>query len=211
MEPKILKALIVLGVPGVALGVFFLLLRGFNFRFSEINATWAPIIAIIFVVGVVVTIIFALHRFAPATPQAQDDGLQRKKMERVETRREAWLQEALNHAEEVLRHIEGARATAIQEVGLMEPDRVQIAILEALSPEYSPDKLKVVEALNDDALKSVLANVQEAFRAVRIAQMDLAHGVPPQSEDYEPTYVVQWYATQLTNFESVARRLLGGT
>ena len=62
--------------------------------------------------------------------------------------------------------------------------------------------------MHDDALKVALANVHEAFRAVRIAQMDLAHGVPPDSEEYEPTYVVQWYETQLMNFDSVARRLL---
>ena len=43
-------------------------------------------------------------------------------MERVEIRKEDWLQEALNHAEEVLRHINAARAAAIQEVGLMEPE-----------------------------------------------------------------------------------------
>jgi hypothetical protein len=148
---------------------------------------------------------------SPPATQAQDDGLQRKKMERAESRKEEWLQEALNHAEEVLRHINAARAAAIQEIGLIEPDRVQIAILEALTPEYSPDKLKVVEALDDDVLKGAFANVQEAFRAVRIAQMDLAHGAPAYSEEYEPTYVVQWYTTQLTNFASVARRFLSGT
>lgn len=91
----------------------------------------------------------------------------------------------------------------------MEPDRIDLAILEALTPEYSPAKLEdSVKALDDDALKEALANVKEAFMAVRMAQMDLAHGAAPASEEYEPIYVVQWYHTQLTNFASVARRLL---
>ena len=90
----------------------------------------------------------------------------------------------------------------------MEPDRIHLAILEALTPEYSPAKLEVVEALDDDALKEALANVKEAFMAVRVAQMNLAHGAAPASAEYEPMYVVQWYTTQLTNFASVARRLL---
>lgn len=207
MEPRILKALIVLGVPGVALGVFYLL-RSFNFRFSEIQPTWAAIIAVIFLVIVGATTIFALHRFAPAATPAQDHSLQHKKMERIETRKEDWLQEAWNHTEKVLRHIEATRAAAIQEGGLMEPDRIDLAILEALTPEYSPAKLEVVEALDDDALKEAFANVKEAFMAVRVAQMDLAYGAAPASEEYEPMYVVQCYTTQLTNFASVARRLL---
>jgi hypothetical protein len=208
MESRILKPLIVLGVPGVALGVLYLLLRSFNFRFSEIPPTWAALIAVIFLVIVGATTIFALHRFAPAATPAQDHSLQHKKMERVETRKENWLMEALNHAENVLRHINATRAAAIQEGSLMKPDRIYLAILEALTSEYSPDKLEVVEPLDDDGLKKALANVKEAFMAVRVAQMDLVHGTAPASEEYEPMYVVQWYTTQLTNFASLARSLL---
>ncbi len=49
MEMKFIRPLIALGVPGVALGVFYLLLRSFNFRFSEIDGTWSAAIAVIFI------------------------------------------------------------------------------------------------------------------------------------------------------------------
>ena len=210
MEARILRPLIVLGVPGVALGVFYLLLSSFHFSFGEIAPTWAAIIAIIFLVIVGGTTAFALHRFAPAATRT-DDSPDRKRIDRVESRKEDWLQEALNHAEDVLRRIDAARASAIEAGGLMQPDQIQVAILEALTPEYSPDRLKVVEALNNDALRESLANVQEAFRAIRFAQMDLAHRAAPASEEHEPTYAVQWYTTQLQNFASIARRLLAGS
>jgi len=209
MEAKILKSLAVLGVPGVALGLFYLLFRTFNFRFGVIGPTGAAIIAVIFVVTVGGVVVFALHRYAPAATPPQDHSLQHGKMERIETRKENWIQEACDHAENVIRHIDATRATAVEEGLLMEPDRIDLAILEALTPEYSPAKLEdSVKALDDDALKEALANVKEAFMAVRMAQMDLAHGAAPASEEYEPIYVVQWYHTQLTNFASVARRLL---
>ena len=66
---KIFKALVVLGVPGVALGVFYLLLRGFGFQFETIDATWAAIIAIIFLIVVGGVTLFALHRFAPTASE----------------------------------------------------------------------------------------------------------------------------------------------
>jgi hypothetical protein len=147
----------------------------------------------------------AFLAFLPIWPDRQPT---LHKRERIETRQENWVQDALNHAEKVLRHIDDTRSASIQEGGLMKPDQIDLAILEALTPEYSPARLEVVEALDDVSLKEALANVQEAFRAVRIAQMDLANGAAPASEEYEPMYVVQWYTTQLTNFRSVARRLL---
>ena len=90
----------------------------------------------------------------------------------------------------------------------MEPDRIHRAILKALTPEYSPAKLEVVEALDDNGLKEALANVNEAFAAVRKAQMNLAYRSAPASEEDEPMFVLQWYETQLTNFKDDARRLL---
>ncbi len=69
MESKILRVLVTLGVPGVALGIFYLLLRGFGFQFATINPTWAAIIAIIFLVIVGGVTLFALHRFAPTAPK----------------------------------------------------------------------------------------------------------------------------------------------
>jgi len=65
VESKLLKSLVVLGVPGVALGIFYLLLKRLNFNFDTISSTWAASIAILFllVVGWVTT--YAIHRFAP--------------------------------------------------------------------------------------------------------------------------------------------------
>jgi hypothetical protein len=164
----------VLGVPGVALGVFYLLLSRFDFAFGEIDPTWAAIIAIIFLVIVGGTVTFALHRFAPAATRTEDSP-DRKRIDRAESRKEVWLQDAMDHAEDVLRRIAAARASAIEAGGLIQPDEIQVAILRALSPEYSPDKLKVVEALNNDELRAALANVEDAFRAIRIGRMDLVH------------------------------------
>lgn len=48
MDIEIIDSLIFLGVPGVSLGIFYLLLREFGFKFDTINSTWAAIIAIIF-------------------------------------------------------------------------------------------------------------------------------------------------------------------
>ena len=67
MEPKLLKVLTVLGVPGVALGVFYLLLRMFDFRFSAIDPTWSAVTAIVFLLVVAAVTAFALHRWSPKT------------------------------------------------------------------------------------------------------------------------------------------------
>jgi len=117
-------------VPGVALGVFYLLLRSFNFRFSEIEPTWAAIIAVIFLVIVGAITIFALHRFAPAATPAQDHSLQHKKTERIETRKENWLQEAWDHAENVLRHID---ATSSPWQNSLSPRFVRASPLESVA------------------------------------------------------------------------------
>jgi hypothetical protein len=65
MESRILRTLVTIGVPGVALGVFYLLLRGFGFKFSEITPTWAAIIAVIFLLIVGGITFYALYRWAP--------------------------------------------------------------------------------------------------------------------------------------------------
>ena len=92
----------------------------------------------------------------------------------------------------------------------MHPEKIDKAILMALTSEYTPDKLRVVDNLQFDELKKCLDRVEEAFRAVRTAQMDLEYGAQPSSAEYEPAYVVQWYTTQLRNFEAAARRILAG-
>ena len=67
MESRILKVLTVLGVPGVAIGVFYLLLRIFSFEFSAIDPTWSALIAIVFLLVVGGVTAFALHRWSPTT------------------------------------------------------------------------------------------------------------------------------------------------
>jgi hypothetical protein len=69
MESRILKIFVLLGVPGVALGVFYLLLKQFGFEFSKIGSTASAFIAIIFLLIVGGITFFALHRWAPATVQ----------------------------------------------------------------------------------------------------------------------------------------------
>ena len=64
MENKLIKSLIVVGVPGVALGVFYLLLKSLNFEFSKIDPTWSAIIVVIFLLVVGGVTVFALHRWS---------------------------------------------------------------------------------------------------------------------------------------------------
>lgn len=65
METKVIRSLVVLGVPGVALGIFFLLLRTFNFQFSQISNGWSAAIAILFLVIVGGVTFYTVHRWAP--------------------------------------------------------------------------------------------------------------------------------------------------
>lgn len=72
METKIIKSLIVLGVPGVLLGIFFLLFREFEFEFDTISSTWAAIIAIIFLVVVGLITFYGLQQWSPHRNDSDD-------------------------------------------------------------------------------------------------------------------------------------------
>lgn len=65
MDTKIFRVLVGLGVPGVALGIFYMLLKAFNFKFSEISPSYSALIAITFLIVVGSVTIFALHRWSP--------------------------------------------------------------------------------------------------------------------------------------------------
>jgi hypothetical protein len=65
MERSVIKVLVGLGVPGVALGIFYLLLKSLSFEFSSIDPTWSAIIVILFLVVVAGVTLFALHRWSP--------------------------------------------------------------------------------------------------------------------------------------------------
>ena len=68
MESKVLKVAAALGVPGLALGVFYLLLKQFKFEFAMIPPTLAGIIVILFLLIVGGITLFALDRFKPPPP-----------------------------------------------------------------------------------------------------------------------------------------------
>lgn len=65
METKFMRILVALGVPGVALGIFYLLLKSFHFQFSQVDAAWTAAIVIIFLLLVGGITLFALHRWSP--------------------------------------------------------------------------------------------------------------------------------------------------
>jgi len=69
-EAELMRVLVSLGIPGVALGVFYLLLRRFGFKFEQISKAWAAIIAIIFLLIVGGVTFYALRLWGP-TPHSK--------------------------------------------------------------------------------------------------------------------------------------------
>ncbi|NQT36780.1 MAG: hypothetical protein HQ581_04785, partial [Planctomycetes bacterium] len=65
METKLIRSLIVLGVPGVALGFFYLLLKKFDFEFEAVGPMWSAIVAIVFLLVVGAVTLYALRLWAP--------------------------------------------------------------------------------------------------------------------------------------------------
>ena len=65
MEKKFIQTLVALGVPGVALGIFYLLLRQFGFSFSTIGPMESAGIAVLFLLIVGSITFYAIHRWAP--------------------------------------------------------------------------------------------------------------------------------------------------
>ncbi len=77
-----MRTLVVLGVPGVALGVFYLLLKQFWFEFSKIGSNASAIIAMMFLILVGGITFFALHRWGPSKGQRlNDNGINAKNIE----------------------------------------------------------------------------------------------------------------------------------
>lgn len=66
MEVNIIRTLVALGVPGVALGIFYLLLRSFKFRFAQVSPEWTAIVAILFLFVVGGITLYALHLWRPS-------------------------------------------------------------------------------------------------------------------------------------------------
>ena len=65
METKFIRPLIALGIPGVALGIFYLLLKKFDFQFSQVDSTWTVVIVLVFLFMISGITFYALHRWAP--------------------------------------------------------------------------------------------------------------------------------------------------
>lgn len=61
----LINNLVALGVPGVVLGVFYLLLNRFGFKFREISSNWAAVIAILFLTIVGLITFYGLQQWSP--------------------------------------------------------------------------------------------------------------------------------------------------
>ena len=68
-EIKLWKVFASLGIPGLALGVFFMLFRKFNFPFPEVPAIWMGPIVVLFMVLTAGIVFYALKRWAPSPPE----------------------------------------------------------------------------------------------------------------------------------------------
>jgi len=64
------KPAVSLGVPGLALAIFYMLFKNFGFRFEPVARKWVAPIIILFMVVVAVVVLYALNRWAPL----QDSG-----------------------------------------------------------------------------------------------------------------------------------------
>ena len=68
MEARILRILAPLGLPGLALGVFYLLLRQFGFQFSVISPATSGVIAILFLLIVGTVTLYTIIYMKPDNP-----------------------------------------------------------------------------------------------------------------------------------------------
>lgn len=65
MESKILKVFASLGVPGLALGIFYMLFRTFHWDFPEVPVGYVGPIIVLFMVIIGAIVFYALNRFTP--------------------------------------------------------------------------------------------------------------------------------------------------
>jgi len=72
LEHKVLRVATILGVPGFALAVMYLLLRSFGFSFATIDPLMSGAIAIVFLLIVGGITSFALHLWRPQRPSTTD-------------------------------------------------------------------------------------------------------------------------------------------
>ncbi len=89
MNPRIVKVVAAsLGVPGFALLVFYLLMHGLGFTFAQISATWAGVIALVFVGMIGAVTIFALRLWSPRNvaqePKDTGEQIESKPAQKIE-------------------------------------------------------------------------------------------------------------------------------
>jgi hypothetical protein len=65
MEPRVLRVLVSLGVPGVALGIFYLLFRTFNWSFPQVPEAWVGPAVVLFMVLTFAIVFYALTLWRP--------------------------------------------------------------------------------------------------------------------------------------------------
>lgn len=71
MESNILKIVVSLGVPGLALWVFFLLFRSFRWRFPPVPTKWVGPVIVFFMILTTTVIFYALTLWAPNHPSLE--------------------------------------------------------------------------------------------------------------------------------------------
>src|SRR5207249_1229940 len=71
-ESRILSVLVSLGVPGVALGILYLLFRSFHWEFAQVPETWVAPIVILFMLIVGGIVFYALTLWRPNDRAAEE-------------------------------------------------------------------------------------------------------------------------------------------
>ena len=67
------KVFVSLGVPGLAIGVFYMLFRRFDWKLPEVSRPWAGPLLLVFMLLVGGVVLFALEKFAPSQAAASGD------------------------------------------------------------------------------------------------------------------------------------------
>jgi hypothetical protein len=125
-------------------------------------------------------------------------------------RTERWLENVVEHAEGIEEHIQEMRNAVTSALGF-DADAIAATIALSLTARWGPAPFRAAaDHLNSADLKKSSNNIDEAWIAVGIARTDSEHGVISDEELYQPLYAVQWYETQVSNFEYEARKLLSG-
>lgn len=73
MEPEIWKIFVSLGVPGLALGVLYMLFRQFNWQFPQVPRSWVGPIVVLFILTTAGLIYAALYFWAPVHPSTRTE------------------------------------------------------------------------------------------------------------------------------------------